>query len=163
MHVRSGEAGGSEEPQAPLHGPGEGWKQGKTFRFHVPGFKVTSSLDCHSHLGTIWCSDCSNSCCKMISPGRTSLLSHLVNPGRCHRTSCKRKPWRTESSKGCRRGGRDGALGSLKLEDVSTRFGPAVLKQCNLQPGVLANVLASFQFLKKVPCGFHPWVDLWVI
>lgn len=74
MHIGSGEAGGPEEPQAPLRGPGEGWKQGKTSRFHVPGFKAASSLVCHSHLGTVGCSDCSNSRCNTISSGRTFLL-----------------------------------------------------------------------------------------
>ena len=74
MHIRSGEAGGPEEPHAPLHRPWEGQKQGKTFRFHVPGFKVTSSLACHGQLGTAWCSDWSNSCCKVISSGRTCVL-----------------------------------------------------------------------------------------
>lgn len=71
MHVRSGEAGDPEEPQSQFHMPGQGWKQGKTTRFLVPGFRVTSSLVCHSHLRTVWCS---NSRCKKISSGRTSLL-----------------------------------------------------------------------------------------
>lgn len=71
MHVRSGEAGDPAEPQPLFHTPGRGWKQGKTIRFHVPGFRVTSSLVCHGHLRTV---RCSNSRCKKISSGRTSLL-----------------------------------------------------------------------------------------
>lgn len=113
------------------------------------------------HLEAVWCSDCSNSCCKMISSGRTlsvTLLIPATEPAAGTRH-------RTESSKGCRWGDKDRASGSLEHGNVSSCFGPAVLKWFNLQTGVLTNWCSSKQFsffpiLNKLSHGFHPRVDL---
>lgn len=128
--------------QAVVHVPVEDLKQRKTFRFHMPGFKMPKSLICYSHWGVVGCSDCSNSLSKMTSSVRTCLLR--VSLLTLTTASSGHKPWRTESKKGCSQGGKDKASGSFTQGNASIWHGPAVLKQCNLHWSVLADVLTSF-------------------
>lgn len=127
-------------PKPHSTGQKKGGSKGKTSRSPVPGFKVTSSLVCHGHTGTAGCSDCSNSCWKTISSGRTFVLGvPLVThwgqpPGQAAEDGEQKGLLVGRQTQGCR------------LTPARRCQHPLLLHTKMVQPGVLANVSASFQF-----------------
>lgn len=129
MHIRSGDA--PSRPPGPTP-----WtrrvKAGKTPQVSYARLQSDKLPGLPQPPGTVWCSDCSNSCCNVIIPGRRCFLRvTLLIPAAEDRDQQGRRV-RRENFR---------ALGWLGHSSASTGI-TQLHWVCNLHPGVLASAPA---------------------